>query len=102
MGSEVADWHPPDPPPCGDRGGGQPCSAPSPTRVCFGGVQGWSAGHWGGNPNCPADLSRWLRLRGNIGTTLGVRHGLRWLVETTSSLAPIWMVKYWAAWHRMV
>ena len=103
MVSEVADWCPPDLPPHGDRGGGQPCgAAPSPTCGSVGGVQGWSTENRGGNPNCPADFGSRLRLRGNMGATLGVRHGLRRLVETTSSLAPNWMVKYRAAWLRMV
>ena len=68
----------------------------------MGGVQGWSTGQRGGNPNCPADLGGRPRLRGNIGATSGVRHGLRRPVETTSSLAPIWMVKYWATQCRTV
>ena len=85
---------PPDPPPCGGGRGGQLCcSTPSPAHGCAGGVQGWSAARRGGNPNCTADLGGRQQRRGAAGATSGVWQGLRRLVETTSSLLPIWSVK---------
>ena len=66
--------HPPDLPPRGGKRGCQQCgSTPSTARGCAGGVQGWSAVHRGGNPNCTADLGGRPGRRGATGATPGTR-----------------------------
>ena len=81
--------------PAWGRESGQPCGSTIPPASGAGGVQAGPGGQGGGNPDCPAGPGGQLRLCGFAGTTWGVRHGLRQLVETTYSLSPIRMVKVW-------
>ena len=81
--------------PAWGRESGQPCGSTIPPASGAGGVQAGPGGQRGGTPDCPAGPGGQLRLCGFAGTTWGVRHDLRQLVETTYSLSPIRMVKVW-------
>ena len=86
-------WGLPDPPHVGVGGVANHVVPPPPAHDCAGGGEAGPIGQQGGNPDSPTGPGGRLHQRGSAGTTLGVWHSLRWLVETTSSQSPIRKVK---------